>query len=73
MAYIHGLVDGITMGVASGKFPRAYCPPESGISTEQARLIVEKFFRNNPEQLHVDAGLVAGLAIIQAFPCAKSN
>ena len=73
-AYIHGLVDGMTMGVASEKFPGKYCPPDSGISAPQARLIIEKFLRDHPERLHVEAGLVAGLAIIEAFPCAtKSN
>jgi hypothetical protein len=44
------------------------CPPE-GISGEQARLIIEKFMRNNPQVLHFSADAVAASAIDQAFSC----
>jgi Rap1a immunity proteins len=64
VAYVHGILDGMAIG-RLGK----YCPPNSGVSVDQGRLILEKFMRDNPETLHKQAGLVAASALVQAFPC----
>jgi hypothetical protein len=51
-----------------------YCPPKDGLSVVQARLIVEKYMGEHPEDLHLEAGLSAAQALWDAFPCgAKSN
>jgi hypothetical protein len=58
----------MVMGNAAGKLGKC-CPPNGGVSVDQGRLIIEKYMRNNPETLHEQAGVVAGLALVQAFPC----
>jgi hypothetical protein len=70
IAYVRGLVDGMVVGRAMGMhYATEYCPPEKGISADQARLIVEKYLRDHPEELHQEAGLIAGGALVLAFPC----
>ncbi|HVA12647.1 MAG TPA: Rap1a/Tai family immunity protein, partial [Stellaceae bacterium] len=69
-SYIRGFIDGMIMGtVADGKF----CLPESGVSEEQGRLIAEKYMKDHPEKLNLEAGYVVGFAMIAAFPCAPGH
>jgi hypothetical protein len=48
------------------------CMPD-GVGGVQFRLIIEKYLRDHPAILHLDAISVAGAALITAFPCKKSN
>jgi hypothetical protein len=44
---------------------------KDGLSVDQGRLIIEKYLKEHPESLHEEAGLVAGPALLDAFPCKK--
>jgi Rap1a immunity proteins len=68
LTWIEGFVDGIALG-QSGK---NWCFPEGG-SVGQARLIIENVLREHPEMLHRDAAMVAGAALMSAFPCKGSD
>jgi hypothetical protein len=69
ISYVRGLVDGLLM--ASGPTPvgQGYCPPPD-LTLPQAITLIVKQFRDHPEQLGQEAGLVAGRALIAAYPCA---
>ena len=71
--YVKGFIEGMLFGDFSAKVTVGYCPPEEGISVEQGRLIIEKYMRDNPAILHRHAGVIAGEALLTAFPCKKSN
>jgi hypothetical protein len=74
IAYVRGFIDGITAGTAIPRSRHAseFCLPEKvAISAEQARLIIEKYLRDHPEQLHEEAELLAATAIMLAFPCKR--
>jgi hypothetical protein len=74
IAYVHGFLDGIVSGHGIGKnAPTLYCPPEEGVSVDQGRLIVEKYLREHPEQLHEQAGIQVTSAMIEAFRCRNSK
>ena len=74
VAYIHGFLDGLVIGrVAGEQNPPVLCPPKDGIEVDQGRLIIEKYLRDHPERLHEEAGLLAAAAMLDAFPCRKSN
>lgn len=68
-AYIHGFIDGMIMGYTAHGTSRGYCPPVTGVSVAQGRAIVEKWLRDHPERLSSDAGILAGLALSEAYPC----
>src|SRR5262245_56742192 len=62
--YIHGFVEGIRAG-SEGRPDAIWCFPNEA-NVGQAVLIVEKFMRDNPALLHQEAGLIVGLALLQA-------
>ncbi len=68
-AYIHGFIDGMIMGYTAHGTSRGYCPPVTGVSVAHGRAIVEKWLRDHPERLNTDAGILAGLALSEAYPC----
>jgi hypothetical protein len=69
-SFIRGMIDGMTMGrLVATNFPGRYCPPTEGTDLVQGRLIVEKYFRDHPGDLQTKAGILAGKALIEAFPC----
>ncbi|WLA47619.1 Rap1a/Tai family immunity protein [Bradyrhizobium elkanii] len=69
LVYSRGFIDGFVTGRIVGKNDVTVCLPKEGVAAEQARLIVEKYLRDNPEQLHQEAGLLAASAIVGSFPC----
>jgi hypothetical protein len=69
LAYIHGFVDGMIMGYTAHGTTRGYCPPVSGVSAAQGLAIIEKWLHDHPERLGTDAGISAGLALSEAYPC----
>jgi hypothetical protein len=69
--YVRGFLEGMLLGAGIGA--KVFCPPEAGISAPQARLIIEKYMRENPKALNAQVGAVAGAALITAFPCKKPN
>jgi hypothetical protein len=68
-AYVHGFIDGMIMGYTAHGTVRGYCPPVSGVSAAQGRAIIETWLHDHPERLDTDAGILAGLALSEAFPC----
>ncbi len=46
-----------------------FCEPYQTGSYDQLRRLLVKWLKNNPEQLHRDARIVATAAYMQAFPC----
>jgi Rap1a immunity proteins len=68
--YVLGTIDTIAaFQVGLGANVTAICFPADGVSAEQARLITVKWLRNNPEKLHVEAGVLVFSAMGEAFPC----
>jgi hypothetical protein len=78
LMWVSGFVQGMYWSQELADFknlPRTTCLPVSsdgtGVTGEQARLIVEKYMRDHPELLHKSARAVAGTALVLAFPCNK--
>lgn len=47
------------------------CPPENGISVDQARKIVLKNLKNHPETLHEHPYVIISASLLVVFPCVK--
>lgn len=65
-AYINGVVDGYSE--AEPKYP--LCPHQR-VSIGQQSLVVMRFLRNHPEELHKNSAYLVLRAIDEAFPCKK--
>jgi hypothetical protein len=71
--WISGFQAGVLMArIAAEATQDRVCLPD-GFTGEQARLIVEKFMRDNPAVLHKSATVVAMSALFEAFPCKVEN
>lgn len=64
-AYVAGFVQGSSIGA------RTYCAPME-ITGEQSVLIITKYLRDHPEELHYSAAILADIALAKAYPC-RSN
>jgi hypothetical protein len=53
-----------------GNFSPVGCPP-GGVTATQARLIVEKYMRDHPDDLHLPAQDIVFAASQLAFPCTR--
>jgi hypothetical protein len=73
VSYVRGLIEGMLFGSVSASATVGYCPPENGISPEEGRRIIEKYMHDNPKHLHEKASVIAGTALLSAFPCKTSN
>jgi len=70
ITYMSGLLDGMYLADKMSAHGNHYClPGDENIDAEQGVLIVKKYLREHPEQLHQQAGALAALAIYLAFPC----
>lgn len=68
-AHCIGYTTGIVDALASGPiFGWAACVPEK-VSAAQARDIVVKYLRDNPQERHYSAAGIAAKALSVAFPC----
>jgi hypothetical protein len=75
-----GVVSGVfTSGFQSGiissqnlaqvnKLKPTSCIPYN-VTEDQAKLIIEKFLRDNPRYMQLSAAMVAAYALLIAFPC----
>lgn len=73
MAYITGVAHGLFIAQAArDELHEKTCMPAMP-SYRQARLIVEQYMRDHPETLDLNAALVAGSALLDAFPCEKAK
>jgi Rap1a immunity proteins len=66
IAFILGVLKGIDYGGTVRSVLRKPCFAQY-VSPEQAELIVKKYMRDHPEQLGFDAGMVASVALLNAF------
>jgi len=65
-----GFAQGITsLEACSNPY---FCLPE-GVNTSQGIRVFVKFLKDNPDQLHLEASLLAAVAFAQAFPCAEGE
>ncbi len=69
MSYLMGVLD--AHEVIAGLHPsaRMMCPPDNGVSNDQARRIVVKWLANHPEYLHLPSRATSLKAMAEAFPC----
>lgn len=69
MGYVGGLLDGF--GVADYRIgnERAACPPEAGLTREQALRDINRWLRQNPDALQKSGRRGAILALARSYPC----
>lgn len=60
--------SGYAIGLTVGDNDRTICPPE-GITQKQNMLVIEKYLKEHPEELHEPAQLLIDIALMDAFPC----
>jgi hypothetical protein len=70
--YMHGFLDGLNIGAALPRMRLSYCPPKN-LTIIQGRLIVEKYLRDHPTELELDAGIIATRALLAAYPCPRGT
>lgn len=71
LGFVAGVVDGALM--MTRPLPRKeqlICRPD-GVTVGQMRDIVVKFLNDKPGNRHVDAEIMVGLALANAFPCGQ--
>ena len=71
--YIMGVSDGYTTGVSITKDHndiKGICTPK-GVTGTQKRMVVEKYLRAHPEELHHDAILLIVLALTDQWLCPR--
>ena len=69
-AYVHGVIDGMFIADIRSAIGQRWCPPEAQVpSVEQSVLIVQKYLHDHPDKLNDAAGILAAVALYQAFPC----
>jgi Rap1a immunity proteins len=73
VSYVRGLIEGMLFGSVTAGTTVGYCPPENGISLEEGRRVIEKYMHDNPRHLHEKASVIAGTALLSAFPCKTAN
>lgn len=73
MGYIQGLLDSYTVFSTRDPSLDIFCMPEQGVSTAQARILIVKWLKENPERLHEQARLLVFHALAEAFPCPSSS
>jgi Rap1a immunity proteins len=64
--YMLGFINGLSLA-ADGK---VWCLP-GNLTVGQSMLIVQKWMRDNPEELHQRAGIIAERAMLNAYACKK--
>ena len=69
IGYISGVLDGIQLVFGVRPEFKFFCPPESGISSDQQVRIVTKWLEDNPKELHKSARMSVLMAFAKAFPC----
>jgi hypothetical protein len=71
VGYLSGLNDtAVLYSSLLGK--GLYCPPEQGIQVEQIAMVVHKYLKDNPKDLHQTARVSLIVALKDAFPCTSN-
>lgn len=66
-SYIVGVLDAQEDSIQSGGV-RAICLPD-GVKSKQLSLVVSKYLKEHPENLHFRASSLVSEALFVAFPC----
>lgn len=70
MSYISGVIDGYAVGVTTSSAKRAMlCDMPDEVTMKETALIVLRYLRGNPAELHLPASIVTMKALNKAFPC----
>jgi hypothetical protein len=70
VAYLRGLFDGMQQAKIVEDLKNTFCPPVTA-ETDQLRLIIEGWVRDNPKNLGVSVGWAVPVALSLAFPCPR--
>jgi Rap1a immunity proteins len=70
VAYLRGLFDGMQQAKIVEDLKNTFCPPVTA-ETDQLRLIIEGWVRDNPKNLSVSVGWAVPVALSLAFPCPR--
>lgn len=73
VGYVSGVLDAVRIAPQINQGRPLICPPENGITNEQAVRVVVKYLRANPELLHETARIHVMIALGNAFPCGKPH
>jgi hypothetical protein len=73
LTYLDGFIQGhrLTTDLLKPAKP-LLCFPADGIELEQAQLVVAKWLREHPQDLHRSTRILVMVALTQAFPCAAT-
>ena len=75
VGYLWGFTEGSQLASAypfmRPKNELVYCIEAANVSNEQYTRIVVKYLQEYPQRLHLDMGVLVGLALRAAFPCPK--
>jgi hypothetical protein len=66
-SYPDGVFDGYVTGILEGTSTKL-CIPD-GVATGQAMVVVRKYLKDHPEELHLSAATLVIEAIHTAWPC----
>lgn len=69
MGYMSGLLDGFGIGDFRIGNEKAVCPPDDGLTREQALKSVTRWLRENPDALQKSGRRGAILALSSTYPC----
>jgi hypothetical protein len=67
--YLRGFLDGFLEDTAQ----ESLCLPRGSVTLGQHILIIKKFMREHPEELHKSAPEIIERALFIAYPCKRSN
>jgi hypothetical protein len=70
VSFLRGFSEGIYAGDQGAAHGVHYCGPAS-MDMTQILLIVQKYMREHPEDLHKAAGVNVATALWSAFPCGR--
>lgn len=68
LGYLNGIADLHDILVILGDKLPLWCPPEN-VTVGQAEMVVIKYLKEHPEDLHLVAGSQVANAFMSAFPC----
>jgi hypothetical protein len=71
-SYINGFANGVLMDQIAREKGTPICIPD-GVTTIQVREAVKNYLAKHPVVLGIDSGSLVGVALMEAYPCPKSN
>ena len=72
IAYIRGVLDGFQHGRLMNSAGLSICEPLA-LTANQARLVIEKYLKDNPADLHIGAAALSLTALMIAYRCPKKT